>query len=130
VQSFSEVFFINASNVETMSASLKDIATTKGAGDSDDGALQWLAYHPRKWMLLLDNADDPGVNLCNYFPRCMHGNILIMSRNQAIWQYAPQSNYEVYGMSLQDAKGLLLNIVGIDLLDGEEEYATTIVKVY
>jgi hypothetical protein len=45
------------------------------------------------------------------------------------WQYAPQSNYEVYGMSLQDAKGLLLNIVGIDLLDGEEEYATTIVKV-
>jgi hypothetical protein len=129
VKSFTDVFLIDATNAETIAVSLKDIAFAKGAGNSKDDALHWLSWYQSEWLLLLDNADDPAVNLHDCFPHCPHGNILITSRNRDARRYAPLSNYEVYGMDAKDAKDLLLNVVGISSTYDAEEYPSIIVKV-
>ena len=87
-----------------------------------------------EWLLLLDNADDPNLNLHDYFPRCAHGNILITSRNREIVHHASdgKSCYNVSGLHPNDARNLLFNISG--LWEGQtkqtEAAATAIVKVY
>jgi hypothetical protein len=127
--SFSDVFFVDATNSKTIVASLRNVALAKGAGNSENDALQWLSWNHDEWLLLLDNADNPKINLRDYFPCCAHGNILITSRNHDAQRYAPQSNYRVYEMSPPDAKDLLLNITGFEHLGDAEEYPSIIVKV-
>ncbi|KAJ7440748.1 hypothetical protein FB451DRAFT_1377465 [Mycena latifolia] len=57
------------STVTTIETGLKDLAMTKSVGDSSEAALQWLKVNQDEWLLLFDNADDPKINLNNYFPR-------------------------------------------------------------
>ena len=57
---------------------------------------------------MIDNADDPEINLQQFFPRCAHGNIIITSRNRDCRRHAPDSNVHVSGMDTHDAVELLL----------------------
>src|ERR1700722_14002082 len=134
---FSEVFFIDATTVDTITADLRSIAIDKGVGNSEKGwkdALNWLSKERKEWLLLFNNADDTGLNLRDYFPSCYHGNILITSRNRDVCQHATgrKSNCKVSGLTETDARCLLLEISG--LIDEEhddetERLASTIVKV-
>jgi hypothetical protein len=133
---FSEVFFVDASTVETITTDLKSIAVAKGVGDSENDALTCLSRKREEWLLLFNNADDPMLNLRDYFPCCSHGNILITSRNHDIRHHATgqRSHYKVSGMSESDARRLLLHIAGIG--GGEhadetetERLASAIIKV-
>jgi hypothetical protein len=130
---FSEVFFLDASSANTLSADLMNIAQAKGAGESLKDALGWLSRKQEEWLLLYDNADDTTLNLHNYFPHCSHGNILITSRNRDTHHYAPslKSNCKVSDLTPEDAKALLLRMAG--MMDGQsketEMLATIIVKV-
>jgi hypothetical protein len=134
-QRFSEVFFVDASTVETITADLRSIAITKGIGDSENDALNWLARQRKEWLLLFNNADDTMLNLGKYFPRCAHGNILITSRNHEIRQHAKgqRSSCNVSGLTETEAGRLLLDVAGInddEHADQNEILASTIVKVY
>src|SRR3984957_18633645 len=80
-QRFSDVFFVDASTVETITTDLRSIAVAKGVGNSENDALNWLSRQRKEWLLLFNSADDTMLNLRDYFPRCSHGNILITSRN-------------------------------------------------
>ena len=71
-------------------------------------ALAWLAGQRHDWLLLIDNADDPEINLEQFFPACRHGNIIITSRNPACRLYAPDSYFNVSEMNAKDAIELLL----------------------
>jgi len=51
-QRFSEVFFVDASTVETITADLRSIAVTKGIGDSENDTLNWLSGQRKEWLLL------------------------------------------------------------------------------
>jgi hypothetical protein len=115
-QRFSEIFFIDASKVETITADLRSIAVTKGIGDSENDMLNWLSRQCNKWLLLFNNADNTMLNLQDYFSHCSHGNILITSRNYNICQHATgqQSHCKVSGLMETEAGCLLLNIVGIN----------------
>ena len=59
---------------------------------------------------MIDNADDPEINLQQFFPACRHGNIIITSRNPSCRLYAPDSHFNVSGMSTNDAIELLLKM--------------------
>ncbi|KAF7345854.1 FabD/lysophospholipase-like protein [Mycena venus] len=124
---FTDIFFIDASTLETINASLKTIAMIKGIGQSAQEALQWLKCKEDEWLLLFDNADDPKINLNNCFPQCSHGNILITSRNPGLTVYSP-SHSNVSDMEEEDAVHLLLRSAAQQITDSNKGTATHIVK--
>ncbi|KAJ7101079.1 hypothetical protein C8R44DRAFT_946531, partial [Mycena epipterygia] len=91
-------------------------------------ALQWLQSKQDEWLLFFDNADDPKLNLNNYFPQCGHGNILITSRNPGLCVYAG-SHSAVSDMEDMDAVDLLLRSAVQETTDCNRTTASQIVKV-
>src|SRR5882724_9104362 len=126
---FSDVFYVDASTKETISADLSQIALAKGIGESEKDTLDWLRKQRKEWLLLLDNADDPTLNLPSYFPRCTHGNILITSRNRDICVHAPQF-CQVSDMKPDEARDLLLKHARLEHNNETEAPAMRIVKVH
>ncbi|KAJ7099176.1 hypothetical protein C8R44DRAFT_583924, partial [Mycena epipterygia] len=91
-------------------------------------ALQWLRSKQDEWLLFFDNADDPKINLNDYFPKCDHGNILITSRNPGLCVYAGAYSL-VSDMEEIDAVDLLLRSAVMDTTDDNRTIAGQIVKV-
>ncbi|KAJ6456975.1 hypothetical protein C8R45DRAFT_1185122 [Mycena sanguinolenta] len=78
---FTDQLLVDASNTNTIETSLMNVAATEQAGKSSQDVLNLLANKHEEWLLFLDNADDPTINLNHWFPRCNHGNIIITTRN-------------------------------------------------
>jgi hypothetical protein len=116
------------STVGTIDSGLKNIATIKGVGDTCKGALEWLKSEQHEWLLFFDNADDPKIDLNNYFPHCSHGNIIITSRNPGLCVYT-SAHCAVADMEEPDSVDLLLRSAAQDLKDHNKEIAAQIVKV-
>ncbi|KAJ7484114.1 hypothetical protein FB451DRAFT_1083488 [Mycena latifolia] len=104
------------------------IATTKSVGDSSKDALQWLKSKQDEWLLFFDNADDPKINLHNYFPPCSHGNIIITSRNPGLCVNAG-SHCAVSDMEEREAVDLLLTSASQHITEHNKDTAAQIVKV-
>ncbi|KAJ7081483.1 hypothetical protein C8R44DRAFT_905261, partial [Mycena epipterygia] len=122
ISNFTNIFFIDSSSIETIETGLKDIAKTKTVGDSSQSALQYLRSKKEEWLLFFDNADDPKINLNDYFPQCDHGNILITSRNPGLCVYAG-SHSPVSDMEEIDAVDLLLRSAGQETTDDNKTAA-------
>ncbi|KAJ7278550.1 hypothetical protein C8J57DRAFT_165428 [Mycena rebaudengoi] len=105
---FTDVFFLDASTVDTINSGLKNIALTQSLGSEADDASHWLASSQDEWLLIFDNADDPSINLFHYFPQSSSGNILITSRNPQLYVHAPDSHHHITDMDEEDAVRLLL----------------------
>ena len=125
---FSDVFYVDASTQETIIADLSQISLAKGLGESEKGTLDWLSAQRKEWLLLLDNADDPTLNLLSYFPCCSHGNILITSRNRDTFIYATQF-CQISDMKPGEGRDLLLKHARLKHTNETEAPATIIVKV-
>ncbi|KAJ7083567.1 hypothetical protein C8R44DRAFT_862422 [Mycena epipterygia] len=125
---FTDIFFIDSSSIETIETGLKNIAKTKVVGESSQDALQWLQSKEDEWLLFFDNADDPKINLNDYFPQCDHGNIIITSRNPGLVVHA-SSHSVVSDMEEVDAVDLLLRSAGEEATDDNKTAAVQIVEV-
>ncbi|KAJ7099074.1 P-loop containing nucleoside triphosphate hydrolase protein, partial [Mycena epipterygia] len=125
---FTNIFFIDSSSVGTIDTGLKNIANAKTVGESSQDALQWLQSKQEQWLMFFDNADDPKINLNDYFPQCDHGNIIITSRNPGLVVYA-SSHSLVSDMEEIDAVDLLLRSAGQETTDDNKIAAVQIVKV-
>ncbi|KAJ7468128.1 hypothetical protein FB451DRAFT_389303 [Mycena latifolia] len=110
---FSDIFLVDTSTPETIDTGLKSIAAVKKIGDTAQDALDWLRGKQNEWLLFFDNADDPKIDLHNFFPRCKHGNILITSRNPELRAYGSHSL--VSDMEETDAVELLLRSAAQDI---------------
>ena len=124
-----DVFFIDASTLDTIKSGLQNIALTKSIGSDHTEALQWLATQTDEWMLLFDNADDPSIDLYQFFPESAGGNILITSRNPQLSVHAPGACHQVSNMEEDDAVQLLLTSASQDVTDENQIIAAEIVKV-
>jgi hypothetical protein len=124
-----DVFFIDASTLDTIKAGLQNIALTKSIGSNHTEALQWLATRNEEWMLVFDNADDLGLDLFQFFPPSAGGNILITSRNPQLRVHATAAHYRVSDMQEDDAVQLLLTSAVQDITDENQALATEIVRV-
>ena len=122
------MFLIDTSTSQTINMGLKNIALLKNVGSSAQDALHWISKKPDEWLLFFDNADDPKINLHNYFPQCKNGNILITSRNSALAVHAGVHT-EVSDMEEVDAIELLLRSSAQDSTPQNREVASEIVKV-
>ena len=60
--------------------------------------------------MIIDNADDPSLDVSQFFPVCDRGAIIITTRNPDFRQHAfPSSNsYHVDQMGMEDGSSLLL----------------------
>jgi hypothetical protein len=127
-QRFSDVYYIDASTVQTIDTELKNIAIAREIGDTASHTVIWLASQTEEWLLLFNNADDTTLNLSKFFPSCSHGNILITSRNHETTIHAPGFNYNVADLNPEDAKNLLLGIIRPVVTDESNILVEAIVK--
>ncbi|KAG8802011.1 hypothetical protein FRC17_006509, partial [Serendipita sp. 399] len=104
------VFFLDASSETVLKAELDTLVRSQT--DKCDDALAWLANDLENWLLILDNADDPSLNLSQYLPRCSHGHIVILTRDATRRLLAPRSTHAVDVLSIEDSITLLLNSSG------------------
>ncbi|KAJ6459236.1 P-loop containing nucleoside triphosphate hydrolase protein [Mycena sanguinolenta] len=120
---FTDQLLLDASTIDTIHTGLKNIITV---GTASQDALTWLAGKHENWLLYLDNADDPEINLNQFFPRCNHGNIIITSRNPNLRVYG--GNSQVTDMEKSDAVALLLKSSQQDMSAANQLLAQDIVK--
>ncbi|KAJ7077783.1 P-loop containing nucleoside triphosphate hydrolase protein, partial [Mycena epipterygia] len=125
---FTDTFFIDTSNKETIDTALKNIALAKNVGSTSQDALQWLRNKQDEWLLFFDNADDPKLNLNDFIPQCNHGNILITSRNHELRAHVG-AHWEISDMEEEDAVDLLLKSAKEPTTPGNRKTAAEIVKV-
>ncbi|KAJ6450465.1 P-loop containing nucleoside triphosphate hydrolase protein [Mycena sanguinolenta] len=123
---FTDQLLVDASNTDTIETGLKNIAAMKQAGTASQDTLALLASKHEQWLLFLDNADDPKVNLNQFFPRCNHGNIIITSRNHGVRIHG--AHCEVSNMEELDAVTLLLKSAQCEASATNKILAAEIVK--
>ncbi|KAJ7201837.1 hypothetical protein GGX14DRAFT_300787, partial [Mycena pura] len=90
-------------------------------------AITRLSAQKEEWLLLFDNADEPGIDLNKFFPQCNHGNIIITTRNPGLCVYAG-ANTHVDDMEEPDAVVLLLKGAALENTPRNRVVATAIVK--
>ncbi|KAJ7761741.1 hypothetical protein B0H16DRAFT_1414835 [Mycena metata] len=123
---FINVFFLDASTIETIDTGFKNIARLRNTGNSSNDALTWLISKREDWLVFFDNADDPKLDLSRFLPACNHGNIIITTRNPGLRVYGTAS--QVSDMEEEDAVSLLLKCAAPEPLPTNKESAAEIVK--
>ncbi len=66
------------------------------------------------WMLIIDNADDPSVDISRFFPSGDRGHILVTSRNSECRYHETVGYQELREMDHEEADTLLLRAAGKD----------------
>lgn len=78
------VFWIDASSRENAQNSYAEIGRYHGKGDSFKACIHWLATRHDRWLLILDNADEPErdvLDIAELIPTGNRGHVLITTRN-------------------------------------------------
>ena len=128
--SFLHVFWVDASSVESISVSLRGIATQgSGMSGSVESVLQWISCIQGEWLIVFDNADDVSPEVvAEFIPPGNRGNILITSRNRSMGRAIGFENLiEITEMEEADAITLLLRASNLDSIPEHEQAAKEIV---
>ncbi|TFK33887.1 P-loop containing nucleoside triphosphate hydrolase protein [Crucibulum laeve] len=111
---YTNIFWVDATNEDTIIASLKGIASAPEAKKDDvdetpEAVLYWIASLSKEWLLIFDNADGEPNMIEEYLPSNSTGDILITSRNPNMRALTTNKNsIELDGMTTEDAIALLL----------------------
>ncbi|QRW06357.1 kinesin light chain [Ceratobasidium sp. AG-Ba] len=107
---WTDVVFVDATTHETAVAALVGFAKEKSIGDSHESALKWLGNRRERWLMIIDNADDPDVDLQSYFPAGDTGSILVTTRikHYAALSRGDDSDSQVGNLKPDEAMRLLL----------------------
>ena len=73
-----------------------------------DGFKRYLTNSLEPWLLILDNADDPSLDISRYFPVGNRGSIIVTSRNPECRCHATVGSRELREMESDEAINLLL----------------------
>jgi tetratricopeptide (TPR) repeat protein len=102
------VFWIDASKDENVDSGYAAIGTQAGVGATKTSAIHWLSKRKLPWLLVLDNADDPDIDISSYFPSEGNGSVLITTRNPNAVEHATVGHLRFRGMEPVEAVRLLL----------------------
>ncbi|QRV81205.1 kinesin light chain [Ceratobasidium sp. AG-Ba] len=133
IDMWSDVVFVDATSREAAAETLARFAIEKGIGESHETALRWLGDQQERWLMIIDNADDPDVDIRRYFPRSNRGSILITTRIKRYTSLAEgySSDIQVSEMQPEEAMMLLLRAAKIkntELSTGEREATIKLLK--
>jgi hypothetical protein len=130
--SFWGVFWVNVDTASTAKSDYIAIANELvSPAEGVKEALQVLASTRENWLLVLDNADDPGIDYQAYIPSGTYGSILITSRVDETKRYSPDTTHALEGLEDEDAKTLLFRaaLVPQDLWPSQDAEAQEVVDL-
>lgn len=109
-ENFWYVFWIDASTEERIKQTYAQISKFAEVEPNENAAMHWLSDLEESWLLLIDNADDPKLQIEKYFPKGNRGHVLITTRNPALKVHGNvgPGYYEFHGLGFQEANDLLL----------------------
>lgn len=104
------IFWINASSDELAKQTFQDIANIGGVADNMTAAKHWLSNLKYRWLLIIDNADNPQIRLDQYFPEGERGHILLTTRIPAHRDYGTVGSqyFHFEGLDHSEGNDLLL----------------------
>ena len=98
-----------------------DVARRCGLAESINSAVSWLQDTSHSWLLILDNADNPNLDLSPYLPAGTKGNIIITSRVVECAQRYNNAGKDLYErLDKETAVELLFKSCNIDLVSRSE----------
>ncbi|KAF8860797.1 hypothetical protein BDZ45DRAFT_740937 [Acephala macrosclerotiorum] len=105
------IFTIMAKSRESASDSFASIGRIAGLSTAatEEQGKEWLATQTRPWLLIIDNADDPSMDLDQLFPSGNNGHIIITTRNSTFRKYATVGDLNLAGLNEDAALQLLLD---------------------
>lgn len=116
------VFWINLSTSQTARQSFQQIpleGELLPGLDDVQKAKYHLANCQKPWLLILDNADDPSVDLLDYIPAGNRGSVLITTRNENLRVHAPKTSFSTDKFDTKDSIDLLLKACNLDPQSGD-----------
>ena len=112
MNSFWGVFWIDATSTETAKQSFAKIGKLGGMEATQNAGKHWLSNVTEPWLLIINNADDLGLDLSSLFPEGERGHILVTTRNPSFRIHATVGALEFTGLRKEDALLLLLRASG------------------
>lgn len=110
---YTHVVFVDASSAFSLKADLQAWAQSLGNGHEGDvweDAIRLLqsGVSEGKWLLILDNADDPRLDILSFLPKCYEGTVIMTSRNRSAGDLASLHHLELGEMEPDEAFTVLL----------------------
>jgi hypothetical protein len=107
--SFWGVFWIDVGSESTAKNDFLRVANALGSPvENVDEARQALANSKKRWLLVLDNADDVYFDYKRYIPSGMQGAIIVTSRNPQCSRYSTVAAEALEGLDVEHSTLLLL----------------------
>ncbi|CAE6429115.1 unnamed protein product [Rhizoctonia solani] len=121
-QRFLHTIFVDASSDESIQTSLATVAVKNSLGRTYEDMLGWISRHGHNCLLVLDNADDPKVNVQAYLPQSADHNVLITTRcpEFAALAIGMAAACSISGLEESEAVDLLLKATRLNLDDMNE----------
>ena len=94
--------------METARHSFAKIGKQGGMEATLDAGKYWLSNCEEPWLLIINNADDPSLDLLNLFPEGDRGHILVTTRNPNFTVHGTNGAMELKGLKPRSASLLLL----------------------
>ncbi|UNI16617.1 hypothetical protein JDV02_003040 [Purpureocillium takamizusanense] len=109
-ENFWGVFWIDGSSSENAQRCYSEIAKIGGVEPNKNAAKNWLSGLQLPWLLLIDNADDPEIDVARYFPGGEGGVILITTRNPSTRRHGTEGVrfFHFDKLETEEASDLLL----------------------
>lgn len=102
------IFWIDASSYSNAENSYAELGSLFGKGRTAAAGRYWLSTFPRPWLLVVDNADDPMLDLSSIMPPGNAGQILITTRNPDFVSFSTIKPIRLTNMDPDEAIELLL----------------------
>ncbi|KAJ4293464.1 hypothetical protein N0V90_008747 [Kalmusia sp. IMI 367209] len=108
-EEFWGVFWVDVGSQSTAKNGFMAVAKALGSSaETVDESLHALANTKRRWLLVLDNADDPAFDYAAYIPSGTRGAILMTSRIPQCSRYSTVKAIELEGLTMEHSSELLL----------------------
>ena len=112
LSSFYGVFFIDASSASRAEQGFSAMAEMCQVGKRMDDFKRWLTNLVKDWLLIIDNADDPSLDILPYFPPSCRGTVIVTTRNPDCKIHATVGSRDIGAMDREEAISLLLKASG------------------
>lgn len=111
---YTHIVYVDASSTNSIKADLQSWIRSVGEGHDKDvweDSLDFLRHESREglWILVLDNADDPKIDVLPFIPLGYHGSVIITSRNRNLGNLATTFHLELGEMGRDEALSALLH---------------------
>src|SRR5436309_12808390 len=114
IASFWAIFWIDSSSNETAERGFIEIADICGFKEDFESTKRQLSNMKEQWLLIIDNADDPSINISRYFPAGNRGTIIVTTRNYHCESHQTIGSWEFGRMKANEAVALLLKTTDME----------------